>query len=224
MNVRALGLAISLVLGMAACTTSRSQTRPSGSTETASSGEQGADTASSAAGSQTAGSQGGPVGALDPLMEPGPAIKGHASDQVVSGEVGVVSEDSVAIQSSRGDTKVLEIVPETSIVIDGMEGSSEFIEEGEPVRASFNELEGRDVAVEIQVGRAPSGRAFDLGAPSGATPGGLGSGSSETGSSDTGSGSSDTGSSGGTDSSSGGSSTPPGGSDSPGSSGTQPRW
>lgn len=163
MNVRALGLAVSLVLGMAACMTSRSQTRPSGSTETASSGEQGSATASSAAGSQTAGSQGGSAGALDPLMQPGPAIKGHASDQVVSGEVGEVSEDSVAIRSSRGDTKVLEIVPETSIMIEGMEGSSEFIEEGEPVRASFNELEGRDVAVEIQVGRAPSGRAFDQG-------------------------------------------------------------
>ncbi len=39
----------------------------------------------------------------DPIMEPGPSIKAHASDDIVSGVISDVSGDAVSIESDRGD-------------------------------------------------------------------------------------------------------------------------
>jgi len=192
MRVRVIAFAVPLAVGMA-CTTSGSQARGSGSTPTASSGTQGSDTTSTTAqGSTTSSGQGsqassgaqGAQGALDPLMEPGPAIKGHASDQIVAGEIGDVSSDTVSIQSVQGDTTTLEIVPQTSIKIDGRDATYAELEEGQQVRASFNQVEGRDVAVEIDVGRSPSDAASgSSGSAQGAGSPDLGSSGSSGGSS-----------------------------------------
>jgi hypothetical protein len=81
-------------------------------------------------------------------------VKGHASDEVVAGEIGAVTGTSVAIETAPG-TRVLEIAPETSITVDGEEATVAELEEGQPVRASFSAVQGRDVAVEIEVERAP---------------------------------------------------------------------
>jgi hypothetical protein len=177
MNVHIRKLAFAMALA-AGCMSSGSQSR--GTTEgtpTSSAEPQGSSGAQgSQASTGTQRPQSGTAG-QEPLMEPGPAIKGHAEDQVVSGQVGRVSAFSLVIESdSRGST-TLEIVPETTIVVNGQDGTYAELQEGQPVRASYSEVEGHDVAVEIQVQGTRSGSA-------GSTSGGdLGTGSSGSGSS-----------------------------------------
>jgi hypothetical protein len=131
-------------------------------------------------------------------MEPGPAIKGHASDRIVSGKIDEVSGTSLTISSHLGDRKVLKVAPETSITIDGMDGSLADVEEGQPVRASYNQADGQDVAVAIEVGKEPSAtEPKELGGTSGSTSGSgstsdLGSGSGGATDLGSGAGSSDT--------------------------------
>lgn len=131
MHVRSIALAVPLVLGMA-CTSTRSQ-----SDRTAS-----ASTPAPSASQPT----------RDPMVVPGPEIKGHSEDQIVSGTISSVSGDSLSIQSDRGETKQLHIAPETAVKVDGQDASHASLQEGQPVRASFSELEGREVAVEIRAG------------------------------------------------------------------------
>jgi hypothetical protein len=186
MNVRAIALAIPLVLG-AACTHGGSQAGHTGTqTGAQASGQEGdqnapqagsgaqqqpgADTQQQAgSGAQQQAESGAPASgspAQDPIMEPGPSIKAHASDQIVNGVIAEVSEDSVAIESEQGDTKTLTVVPQTTIQVDGEEASFDDLEEGQPVRASFNQVEGEDVAVEIRAGDTSSGTAgVDSGGP-----------------------------------------------------------
>jgi hypothetical protein len=141
MNFRAIASAAAVVLA-AACTTSGSQSR-------------GTDTAQAPAGPQEPATASGAPAGQDPLMQPGPEVKGHASDEVVAGEIGAVTATSVTIETAPG-TRVLEIAPETSITVDGVEATVDELEEGQPVRASFSAVQGRDVAVELEVERAPS--------------------------------------------------------------------
>jgi hypothetical protein len=122
----------------------------------------------------------------DPLVEPGPAIKGHASDQLVSGEIGEVSGSWLTISSYAGDETMLEIAPETTITIDGMEASAADLEEGQPVRASYSEVEGHAVAVEIEAGEDSSSEPKELGISSGSEPPASSGGASEPGASGTG--------------------------------------
>jgi hypothetical protein len=131
-----MGVSAALVFAMA-CRTSGTAQAPTASTQ------------------EPSAASGPPGAAGDPLMRPGPDIKGHASDQVVSGDVTAVSASSVSIETDTG-TRVLEIAPETSITVDGEEATFAELAEGEPVRASYSEVEGRDVAVAIEVERAPS--------------------------------------------------------------------
>lgn len=103
-------------------------------------------------GSSSQSKQGGTAsssqqGDLDPLMKPGSAVKGHASDQVITGRVGKISGDSVSIESGQGESKKLELAPQT--MIDGKADNKEALKEGQEVRASFSQVEGKDVAVEI---------------------------------------------------------------------------
>ncbi len=199
MRVRVIALAVPLAVGVGmGCSTSRSQARGSGSEPSASSSAPSSDTSSTTAQGSTASSGAqGSQGARDPLMKPGPAIKAHASDDIVSGEIGDVSSDQVSIQSAQGETKTLEIVPQTSITLNGRDATYAELEEGQQVRASFNQVEGRDVAVEIQIGAAPSdaasGAAQGTGSTESGSPGASSPDSSSTpgGSSDT-SGSTDT--------------------------------
>lgn len=158
MNFRISGLAVALAALALACASTESQSRETGamSTEPGSSSRQG---------SQASAGQQGSAGsaAQDPLMEPGPQIKSHAEDEVVTGQLGQVSPHSVSIQSSQGTTKTLEIVPETSIVVEGREGTYADLQEGQPVRASYAMVEGHEVAVEIHAGVGTGGRSSGMG-------------------------------------------------------------
>lgn len=141
-------------------------------------------------GSSSQSQQGGTAsssrqGDLDPLMKPGSAVKGHASDQVITGRVGKISGDSVSIESGQGESKKLELAPQT--MIDGKAGNKEALKEGQEVRASFSQVEGKDVAVEIH-SRKGSGGAASEGKSSGSmgsqgSTGSSGSPSGSTGSS-----------------------------------------
>lgn len=88
----------------------------------------------------------------DPIMEPGEAAKGHADDQLVSGKLSRVTRRTVVIDADTGDQRTLYLAPETSFVIDGQDARRTDLQQGQDVRASFSNVEGRDIAVEIHVG------------------------------------------------------------------------
>jgi Cu/Ag efflux protein CusF len=98
------------------------------------------------------------------------AEKAHSDDQVVTGKVTKVSSRSIAIKSEMGEEKTLELVPQTSVKVDGQDASHADLKEGQEVRASFNQVEGRDVAVEIEAGMS-SGSTGSTGTMQGGTTG-----------------------------------------------------
>lgn len=90
------------------------------------------------------------------LAEPDDELKGHPSDEVVSGRIAKVSRRSISIATDAGEQKTLQLAPETLIVIDGRDAQRSDLEEGQEVRASFNQVYGRDVAVEVHAGAEAS--------------------------------------------------------------------
>jgi hypothetical protein len=88
----------------------------------------------------------------------GSDIKGHASDRVVMGTVSSMTSGTLSIASDTGGAaKTLHVVPETIITVDGVDARISDIKEGEQVRASFSEQEGRQVAVKIEAGPSTMG-------------------------------------------------------------------
>lgn len=144
MHVRAIALAIPLALGMACQHANKTGAmgRPAGEGEQAASGAE----------------AGAPLG-QDPIMRPGPSIQGHSDDRTVAGHIATVTSDAVAIETEQGETRTLQIVPETAIQLDGRDVSADELAEGQPVRASFDTVEGQEVAVKIRAGDAASGDA-----------------------------------------------------------------
>jgi hypothetical protein len=233
MNVRAIALALPLVVGVAACKTSSTQgstgsttassTEPSQSSQnqsTAGHPETGGNasasatvdpgaTSGSAQGSASAGTSGEasastsggtsadmPAGAYSSTTTP----KAHSDDRTVTGKVTRISEDSLAIDSDMGMEKTLQLVPQTSVTIDGQDAHRTDLKEGQEIRASFNTVDGEDIAVEIEAHQSGSMQGGSTGT-SGSTPSDLGTGSGTmqggsstgtSGSSTTGSGSSTT--------------------------------
>lgn len=188
MNVRAVALAVPLVFGIA-CQHASKQ----GRTETASSPQPAAQQPQASTGQ-------------DPMMQPGPSIQGHASDEIVVGRITVLSPDAVSIETEQGVTKTLSVVPQTTVELDGREATFDELAEGQPVRASFNEVQGEEIAVKIRADAKTTAPDTGLGSSGSTGTGALPGGSSDTGSAtspgDTSTGSSDT-SSGSTDKSSG---------------------
>ena len=168
MNVRAVALALPLAAGMA-CMHSQG-TGAMGSAQTAAPS---APQPQAAAGTAT----------QDPIMQPGPAVQGHAGDEVVAGRIAGVAGDTVSIETQQGSTRTLQVVPETGIQVDGQDASIQDLAEGQPVRASFDRVDQQDVAVKIHAGDFTplgAGTPTDQGATPGAS-GGTGSGASDGG-------------------------------------------
>jgi hypothetical protein len=88
----------------------------------------------------------------DPIMEPGDEVQAHAGDDVVNGTIARVSRRTLVIDSDTGEQKTLFLAPETSIQVDGQDARRSDLQEGQDVRASFNEVNGRDIAVKVRVG------------------------------------------------------------------------
>lgn len=124
-----------------------------------------------------AGATGGAPGARDPLMEPGLAIQGHGEDRIVAGRIAAATGSEVTIQTPQGDKRTLQIVPETMIQLDGQDAASEDLVEGQAIRASFDDVDGQEVAVKIRAGgteAAASDATTDQGTGSSATDAGSG--------------------------------------------------
>jgi Cu/Ag efflux protein CusF len=167
MNVRAIALALPLVLGIAACKTSSTQgsgqtasTEPSqtGQNQTTTSPDRPeADAGATASGTATTDSptasgsvQGGVSGDTSGTLSGTAEATPHSDDETVTGKVTSITESSVAIQSDMGEEKLLELVPQTMVKVDGQDASRMDLKEGQEVRASFNKIDGRDVAVQIE--------------------------------------------------------------------------
>jgi hypothetical protein len=168
MTVPMLKVAVAVALALAmGCKSTSSQS--SGTTSATSPTEPSASQGSQA----STGAQRPESGAAgqDPLMKPGPAVKGHAADHVVAGKLGQVSAYALVVQSDQGGVRILEIVPETSIMLNDEDASYADLQEGQPIRASFANVEGHDVAVEIHVyGSGSSAAAGSPGTGSPASP------------------------------------------------------
>lgn len=185
---KALALTLPLALGLAGCQTSRSSktARAEGTTSTESS--QGtaagggavatAPGSSSTQGDTTYGGSGTATGRDDGTLTgelgaaTGSDLKGHASDRVMAGTVSSVSSRSLSIASDTGVARTLQVVPETIITVEGRDGRIDDLKEGEQVRASFNEQDGRQVAVKIEAGAtAGMGTTVPGPGPEATTPG-----------------------------------------------------
>ena len=137
MKVRAIALAAPLVVG-AACIHTSTQS-PAG---TAPAGQPAPQQPQASTGTTGDVSQ-------DPLFQPGPRVQGHAGDEVVAGRIIGITNDSVSVQTGQGEVRILSLVPETEIQLDGRDASAADLAEGQPVAASFDVVEGQQVAVKV---------------------------------------------------------------------------
>jgi colicin import membrane protein len=133
-------------------------------------GRSGSTGSSATAGTDTSGF------ARDPIMEnDNDPAKAHADDEVVSGRIARVSRRMLVIDSETGDQKTLFLAPETAIQIDGQDAQRSELQQGQDVRASFNEVDGRPIAVKVRVGQGAasgsSSSAPSTGSGSWSTPG-----------------------------------------------------
>ena len=112
-------------------------------------------------------------------------LKGHASDHIISGRIANASDSALVIESNTGERQTLSLVDQTVVTMDGRDSSVSSLEAGQDVRASFNEQDGRNVAVKIEAqpkagtgvttpgsppGTAPSDNANDAGTGGTAVP------------------------------------------------------
>jgi hypothetical protein len=164
MDVRKVALALPLAFGIAACSHTGSQsaktTHP--------------DAAAAAQGKYDTGATSTP----------------SASMVILTGRAADVSTSSLSIQTDAGTRETLSVVPETIITIDGREGRLSDITQGQDVRASYNDVQGKKVAVKLEANRTGSSSMGGSSSGMGSSPSGTAPGSSSTGtpSSDTSSG------------------------------------
>lgn len=113
-----------------------------GSSDTTGTGSPEGATHSDTPGSEASGSAGAP-GASD--------VTAHTDDQTVTGTVSKFAKRSISIKSEQGEAKTLKIVPQTVVTMNGKTAKPSQIKQGQQVRASYNEQDGQDVAVTIDV-------------------------------------------------------------------------
>lgn len=77
-------------------------------------------------------------------------LKGHASDQIITGRIADASEGSLVIESETGERQTVSVVDQTVVTIDGSDSSAASLTPGQDVRVSFNEQDGRHVAVKVE--------------------------------------------------------------------------
>lgn len=124
----------------------------------------------------------------DPIMERGDPAKAHADDTVVSGKIAKLTHRQLVIQTDAGERKSLSIVPQTEFQVDGKDAHRADLKEGQDVRASFSQVDGKDVAVKVRAGHGlGSSGSWGSGSSSGSSSYGPGSasGSGSTASPDT---------------------------------------
>jgi hypothetical protein len=75
---------------------------------------------------------------------------GHAQDKTLSGKLSHVSDDSVTIESAKGEKHELKVAPQTRFTLSGKDVKPGELSEGQEVRASYMEQGGDRIAVRIQ--------------------------------------------------------------------------
>jgi hypothetical protein len=97
-------------------------------------------------------------------------MKGHPSDQVITGRIADASAGALVIESDQGQRHTLSVVEQTTVTVDGSDSTASALVPGQDVRASFNEQDGRNVAVKVEAMRAPGSDTYTPGSPPGALP------------------------------------------------------
>lgn len=97
-------------------------------------------------------------------------VKGHASDQVISGRVADATDGSLVIESATGERHTLSLVDQTVVTLDGRDSSASALQRGQDVRASFNEMDGRHVAVKVEAMPATGSGTYTPASPPGTSP------------------------------------------------------
>ncbi len=82
----------------------------------------------------------------------GSAAPAAGANQVVTGKVGSVSSGALTINANDGTQQTLDLAPETTIRVNGQDARYTDLAEGLPVRASFNSVGDRNVAVDVRAG------------------------------------------------------------------------
>lgn len=161
MRIRTIALALPLVVGGAACSTTSSQRTQAAAPPPVAATEREGNAPANRPESQP----GSGVGATAPGQPMGTAasgsdvaaaddLKAHSDDDVISGTISKVSGHSLTISSDDGNQHTLQLVPQTSVMVNGQEAQTTDLQEGQPVRASFSSVEDRDVAVDVRAGSA----------------------------------------------------------------------
>ena len=78
----------------------------------------------------------------------------HGREEHVAGRLAEVSGTEVTIATRDGERRTLQVVEQTAVELDGMAASADDLTEGQPVRASFDVVDGQEVAVKIRAGDA----------------------------------------------------------------------
>lgn len=93
-------------------------------------------------------------------------------ERAIAGRITGVGRGEVSIETEGGETRTLRIVPRTAIQLDGQGAVLEDLAPGQRARATFEDGQGRGVAVTIDAGEftVPPDSAGTEAAPSGGAP------------------------------------------------------
>lgn len=145
--------------------------------------------------------------ATDPSASMHGGLKGHPSDETLSGRINQASSDQLVVETNEGRQETLHLAEQTAVMIDGQEARASDLQPGSSVRASYNRIDGKNMAIKIHAMSGSGGHhgmGSDTGSSDTATPSDAGP---TDGTGSTGSGTWDSGSSSGTGSVSPGSTT-----------------
>ena len=79
-------------------------------------------------------------------------MSGHGDDEMVTGKLSKVSADRITIApKGGGEAKILKIVKETVVTMNGKTAKPSQLKQGQNVHASYSEQDGDEIAVKIDV-------------------------------------------------------------------------
>ncbi|GAO04229.1 hypothetical protein [Anaeromyxobacter sp. PSR-1] len=165
MRIHALLLGVPAAIGLACSTPSSGSSARTSSARTSRASTDAAASAPSATNPGMRAEEGAQAGAASD-------VKGHASDQVITGRVAQSDGRTLTIQSADGTQRSLHVADQTVVTIDGRDAHVADLAPGQDVRASFNEVDGREIAVKVEaMGATGTGSGgYTPGTPPGAHP------------------------------------------------------
>ena len=162
MRIRIIAAALPLVVGLA-CSTSSSEGQ-----RTARRAPTTPDTGAPAPGPASGRAPGGDLSGDDAAAR-GDASAAGATGRMVAGKIAAVDTQSLAIDTPEGNRATLQLGPQTTFQVDGRQAQRTDLQEGQPVRASFDAVGGQGmVARVVQAGQGvDTSQGLTPGAPMG---------------------------------------------------------